>query len=115
VHRLSQGQVVEVEITDPRGQNKKRRPAVVVTATAELSDAKELVVVAISHKLEDPLPSDWILLPWSGKGGARSGLTQPCVAKCRWIRKVSPNDVLFVRGHLPDTVVRDIMRAVTRE
>ena len=115
MHRLSQGQVVEVAITDPCGQNKKRRPVVILTATDELSDTEEFVVAAISTKLSDPLPPDWIPLPWSQDGRAKSGLTEPCVVKCRWLAKVTQKDVVFVRGHLPPTIMRDIMRVVPKD
>ena len=112
--RLSQGQVVEVVIADPRGQNKKPRPAVVLSATDELSSADEFVVVAISTKLTDPLPPDWILLPWSSDGRTKSGLTRPSVAKCRWLRKVTRKEIVYVRGWLPNTVMRDIMQTVAK-
>ena len=114
MHRLIQGQVIEVAITDPCGQNKKPRPVVILTDTDELSDAEEFVVAAISTKFSDPLPADCILLPWSQGGHAKSGLTQPSVVKCHWLRKVTPKDVVFVRGHLPTTVMRDIMRVVQK-
>jgi hypothetical protein len=114
VHRLIQGQVVEVAITDPCGQNKKPRPVVILTDTDELLDAEEFVVAAISTKFSDPLPPDWILLPWSKGGRTKSGLTEPSVVKCHWLRKVTPKDVIFIRGHLPATVMRDIMQIIKK-
>jgi hypothetical protein len=112
VYQLSQGQIVEVEITDPRGQNKKPRPVVILTATRELSLADEFVVAAISSSFVEPLPPDSILLPWSPDGRAKSGLTKPSVAKCRWLRRVTRKDIISLRGCLPAMVMRDIMRAV---
>ena len=100
---LSQGQIVNADITDPRGQNRKVRPVVILTASAELSEADEFVVVAISHQLAEPLPDDWILLPWSSDGRARTGLIQPSVAKCRWIKKIRPEQVKSPRGWLSPT------------
>ena len=115
MRQLSQGQVIKVEIADPRGQNKKRRPVVLVTATDELATAEEYVAVAISSKLTAPLPPDWILLPWSADGRAKSGLTEPCAAKCHWIVTVREAEIFSVLGALPETVMRDIMRIVEKE
>jgi len=114
VCRLSQGQVVEVAITDPRGQNRKARPAVVLTATDELASADEFIVAAISTKFNDPLPTDWILVPRSIDGRAKSGLTEPSVVKCHWLRKVTRKDIIYVRGWLPTTIMRDIMQIVSQ-
>ena len=115
MRHLSQGQVVEVEITDPRGQNKKRRPVVLVTATDELTTADKYVAVAISSVLADPIPPDWILLPWSADGRAKSGLTKPCVAKCHWMTTVRETEIVSVLGALPETVMRDIMLIIEKE
>lgn len=112
--QLCQGRVLDIAVTDPCGENKKRRPVVVLTDTNELAVAREFVVAAISTKFSDPLPPACVLLPWSPDGKARSGLTEPCVVKCRWLRRVTREDILSFRGWLPGTVMRDIMRMVCR-
>ena len=112
--QLSQGQIVDAEVVDPNGQNKKRRPLVVLTSTAEIAGSDEIVAVAISTKLPDPLPEDCIPLPWSPDGKAKSGLTEQCVAKCRWIVKLSHNDIVSRRGWLPGTVMCQIMHIVRK-
>lgn len=109
---LSQGQVIDIETTDPCGRNKKRRPVVVLTDTDQLPGADEFVVAAISTQFSDPLPSNWIPLPWSRDGRGRSGLSKPCVVKCDWIRRVTRQEVVFIRGWLPATLMDEIMRAV---
>ena len=114
MHRLRQGQVVNVEIADPRGQNKKLRPVVILTATHEISDEGNLVVAAISTKLADPLPADWISVPWSRDGHAGSGLTEPSVVKCHWLVRVTTADVVSVRGYLRDTDMQNIMAVVSK-
>lgn len=85
-----------------------------LTATDELASAREFVVAAISTKIDDPLPPDSILVPWSSDGRARSGLTTACVVKCKWLRRVKQEEVVSVRGHLPSTIVNDIMQIVVR-
>ena len=111
---LSQGQIVQAAITDPRGQNLKPRPVVILTATDELPDEGTYLVAAISTKFSEPLPADYIRVPWSHDGRAKSGLTEPSVVKCRWLRKVKREEILYTQGHLPSTIVRDIMRFLTQ-
>lgn len=114
MQRLSQGQIVDVRIADPNGQNPKPRPAVILTSTDELADADAFVVAAISTKFDAPLPADDIQVPWSSDGRVKSGLTKPSVVKCRWLVRVKRKDILSVRGHLPSAVLCRIMRAVTQ-
>ena len=108
---LCQGQVVDLEILDPRGQNLKQRPVVIVNVNEAL---EELIYVAISTQLADPLPDGWILLPWSSDGRARTGLIEPCAAKANWIGMAKLKNVARIRGHLPTAVMLDIMRAVKK-
>ena len=115
MQRLSQGQVIQVAVTDPRGRNLKPRPVVILTETDELADADAFVVAAISTKFTEPLPSDHVPVPWSRDGRAKSGLTERSVVKCRWLRRVQRKEVIGTLGHLPSAVVRDIMRIVTRQ
>jgi mRNA-degrading endonuclease toxin of MazEF toxin-antitoxin module len=48
VSALSRGRIIYVDLLDPQGRNRKRRPAVVVTPTEEIVPDGEIVVVAIS-------------------------------------------------------------------
>ena len=114
VQRLSQGQVVQVAVRDPCGQNLKTRPAVILTKTDELANAHTFVVACISTQFTEPLPLDHIRAPWSPNGRAKSGLTKPSVVKCRWLCEVRREDVHATLGHLPAPLLRDIMRVVTR-
>jgi mRNA-degrading endonuclease toxin of MazEF toxin-antitoxin module len=114
VFQLSQGQIINAEITDPHGKNKKCRPVVVLTSTEELARVDEFVVAAISSQFSDPLPPGWIFLPWSADGRAQTGLTKPSVVKCQWIRKIRREQVRSIRGWLPAKMMLEIMRAVTK-
>ena len=114
MQRLSQGQVVDVNIVDPNGRNPKTRPVVILTATDELADADQFVAAAISTKFDEPLPVDCIRVPWSSDGRAKSGLRKPSVVKCRWLVTLKREDVIAARGHLPSTVMCEIMRMVPR-
>jgi hypothetical protein len=111
VCRLCQGQVVDIETLDPRGQNLKQRPVVVVAVNEALD---EFVFIAVSTNLSDPLPDDCILLPWSPDGRARTGLVERCAAKTNWVGTARRSDVVRMRGHVPGKVMVDIMRALPR-
>jgi len=115
VFQLSQGQVVEVEIPDPRGKNTKRRPVVLLTATNELATVDTYVVGAISATLKDPVPPDWVLLPWSADGRARTGLKKPSAAKCDWLTTVNRAQILSVLGTLPGSIMQEIMQRVVKK
>ena len=57
------GSVVWVELADANGF-RKVRPAVIVSATADLAAGQPVRVVAITTRLPTPLPDDHVLLPW---------------------------------------------------
>ena len=65
---LVQGQIVQAEVCDPEGGNRKRRPLVIVTATSEISDQEPLVAVAVTSRFREPLQDDEVLLPWHPAG-----------------------------------------------
>jgi len=67
VARCSSASVVWAELVDPNGY-RKVRPGVVVTPTADINSGKPVRVVAITTRLPNPLPDDYDLLPWIGKG-----------------------------------------------
>ena len=78
--RLPQlGSVVWVELADANGFCKVR-PAVVVSATADIAAGQPVRVVAITTRLPTPLPDDHVSLPWDRQGKARSGLRRKCAA-----------------------------------
>lgn len=97
---LQQGSVIRALVPDPRGQNPKWRPLVVLTPTAEIENAETIVAVAITGVYSDPLASDEVPLPYHPQGKARTGLRKPCVAKCSWLVTILKTNILDVRGFL---------------
>ncbi len=73
------GSVVWAELEDANGY-RKVRPAVVVTPTGDITAGRAVRVVAITTRLQNPLPDDHVLLPWDRQGKARSGLRRRCAA-----------------------------------
>lgn len=111
---LQQGQVILAAVTDPHGENPKSRPAVILTATDEIAAAEEFVIAAISTKFSEPLPPDYVEVPWSGDGRAKTGLKEPSVVKCRWLKKVRRQEVMHTLGYVPAKIMVEIMRIVTK-
>jgi len=66
---LQLGSVVWAELEDPNGY-RKVRPGVVVTPTADIHAGKPVRVVAITTRLPNPLPDDYVLLPWDAREGS---------------------------------------------
>jgi PemK-like, MazF-like toxin of type II toxin-antitoxin system len=112
--RLPQlGSVVWAELEDTNGF-RKVRPAVVVTATADLAAGKPVRVVAITTWLPTPLPDDHILLPWDRQGKARSGLRRRCAAVASWQATSLAADVQKVVGILPAAVIGELLTKVAK-
>jgi hypothetical protein len=91
--RLPQlGSVIWAELEDANGFQ-KLRPAIVVSATAEIAAGQPVRLVAITTCLPSPLPDDHVLLPWDRQGRARSGLRRKCAAVTTWLAEIALNDV----------------------
>jgi PemK-like, MazF-like toxin of type II toxin-antitoxin system len=96
------GSIVVVEgMLDPQGGNPKDRPCVVVTAPGDAPDGHQ-IVVAISTLLPDPLPDDYVELPWHRSGHPRTGLTKKNAAIGRWVAIVEDSRIIRTVGVVPD-------------
>lgn len=96
-----QGRIVWVEIRDPQGRNLKKRPAVIVTPTADLEAAKPIVCVAITTELPSKLTDDFVLLPYQTGGHPRTGLRKRCAAMCSWLVVVTEDEIIDYLGKAP--------------
>jgi hypothetical protein len=105
------GSVVWAELEDANGF-RKVRPAVVVSATADIAAGKPVRLVAITTRLPNPLPSDHVLLPWDPRGQARSGLRRRSAAVASWQARIPVGDVRQVVGILPPSVIADLLAKV---
>lgn len=110
--RLPQlGSVIWAELEDAIGF-RKVRPAVVVTATADIAAGTPVRVVAITTRLPTPLPDDHVLLPWDRHGKARSGLRRRCAAVANWQAEIPVGEVQQVVGILPSAVIRELLSKI---
>jgi mRNA-degrading endonuclease toxin of MazEF toxin-antitoxin module len=107
--RLPQlGSVIWAELADANGI-RKVRPAVVVTATEEIMPGGVVRVAAITTRLPQPLPADYVLLPWNRQGTARSGLRRKSAAVASWLAELPVDDVREVVGILPPTALNELV------
>lgn len=105
------GSVIWAELEDANGF-RKVRPAVVITATADIATGQPVRVVAITTRLPTPLPDDHILLPWDRQGKARSGLRRRCAAVASGLAEIAVTDVQEIVGILPPAEITEILAKV---
>lgn len=98
--QLHLGRIIWAEIADTNGI-RKRRPAIIVTPTDRISATTPLDVVAVTSRLQEPLPEDHVLLPWHAQGHPRTRLNRPCAAVCSWIARIRQDDIQDFAGVVP--------------
>jgi hypothetical protein len=101
-------------VRDPNGKNPKERPAVIVTATAELRDDEPFVAAVITSKLSNPLPADYVELPWQRGGHPRTGLKKRCAAACSWLIVIRASDIKEYAGIVPASKLLEILRKLPK-
>jgi mRNA-degrading endonuclease toxin of MazEF toxin-antitoxin module len=109
--RLITGRIVWADIADPNG-HRKLRPAVIVTPTDQLALSRRIDVVAVTSRLEDPLPVDHILLPWHAQGHPRTRLNRRCAAVCTWLAHISETDIKDMAGIVPAATMQEILKKI---
>ncbi|HET6882074.1 MAG TPA: type II toxin-antitoxin system PemK/MazF family toxin [Pirellulales bacterium] len=109
--RLMTGRIVWADVADPNGHC-KLRPTVIVTPTDELAASRWIDVVAVTSRLEDPLPDDYVLLPWHTQGHPRTGLNRRCAAVCNWLAQISEADIKDVAGVVPAAQMKVILTKI---
>jgi mRNA-degrading endonuclease toxin of MazEF toxin-antitoxin module len=108
---LQLGSVVWAEVVDANG-HRKVRPAVVVSATADIAAGHPVHLVAITTRLPNPLPDNHVLLPWNRQGTARSGLRRKSAAVASWVVEIPATAVQQVVGLLPAAVIGNLLAKV---
>lgn len=94
------GQIILAPVADGRG-HVKPHPAVIVTPTDQIVTGDGIRVVCISTQVEAPSPTYHIPLPWKRPRHPKTGLNKPNVAKCNWLARVEPGDVIAILGFAP--------------
>jgi hypothetical protein len=107
---LGLGRIVWVIVRDPQGY-RKRRPAIVLTAAAEISSEQPLTVMAITTTFADPPPPNCVTLPWnSDPRRVPTGLARRSAAVVNWLDMVYPDEVDGIIGMMPPKILAEIQR-----
>lgn len=109
---LQQGSIVWVTINDLNGRNPKRRPAIVVSPTSAIQAGEPIVVVAATTRVEKPLPSNRIPLPWHRSGHPVTKLKAECVAVCDWLAEIDQSAIEAIGGACPQNVLIQILATI---
>ena len=109
---IFQGCIVRADVTDPRGGNKKCRPIAIITRNSDIAKESKIIGVAITSQFVEPLQPDEVRLSWHPRGGTRTGLSLPCVAKCSWLCEIDKSDVIEFKGVLPPAQLEQILNRV---
>lgn len=107
--RLQQGSIIWATVADSAGRNAKRRPAVVVTPTAEIKAGEPMVAVAATSSFDASLPPNLVELPWHRSRHPRTGLSRRCAAVCDWLLEIDPSRVEAIGGVVPSAVLAEIL------
>ena len=92
----------------------KSRPAVVVTATAEITSAGVVVVAAITSDLGRARSSETVELPWHPDGHPQTRLRKPSEVVCSWVAAVPVADLIDVGGFVPQNLLPELLAKVER-
>lgn len=111
--QLRQGSVVAVQIRPSRG-DPKVRPVVVISASDDIAPDRPVVGVAVTTTFPHPAPEGMIELPWFPRGHPATGLARRSAAVCNWLVEFTPEDVLSVRGGVPESILLKILANVRR-
>ncbi len=99
---LQRGQIIQAEVADPQGKNRKVRPLIILTPTEEIREGERFVAVAVSSTFPHPIPEDCVELPYHPAGQVRTRLRKPSVAVCSWHIGLLHTDVIQPIGWVPN-------------
>ncbi|MGL6072635.1 MAG: type II toxin-antitoxin system PemK/MazF family toxin [Fimbriiglobus sp.] len=110
---IAQGRIVWANLLDPQGRNPKLRPAVILTATAEIAQAVVVLVAAITSKLDVTPPEVCVELPWQANGHPRTKLKHPSVVVCTWQVRLPVEEIVSLGGVVPLAQMIRVIEIVT--
>ena len=109
--QLRLGRIVWADVKDANGFV-KTRPAVVMSATAEIGLGKPLIVMAITTTYPDPPPADHVELPWHAQGHPVTRLTRRSAAVTTWMDTIMPDQIRGYGGGVPPKYMRKILERI---
>lgn len=111
---LSQGRIVWATVPDSRGENEKARPAVILTATAEIDPTGEIQVAAITTLTGQAPFAETVELPSSPTGHPDTKLKKTCEVVCSWVVSVPVARVRDTGGFIPAELMAEVLAKVQR-
>ncbi|MDB5293243.1 MAG: hypothetical protein JWL69_4484 [Phycisphaerales bacterium] len=111
---LRRGRIVWATVRDRNGI-KKRRPAIILTATDDIREDEPLVVMAVTTTFADPPPADHVPLPWDPQGRTLTKLRKRSGAVLSWIAEVLPNDIVECHGDVPVPLMTRILKSLDEQ
>jgi len=111
----SLGQIVLISaVLDPNGRNPKDRPAIILALKGDPGPNRRFLAMAVTTWIPDPLPDDYILLPWQAPYHPRTGLSKRCAAVGTWLTIVGPERMVRQIGFVPGRQRAEILAFVQR-
>ena len=105
--------VIVADMLDHHRRNPKDRPCVVVTRPGD-APAGHQVVVAISTLLPDPLPDDYVPLPWQRSNHPKTDLNKKNAAIGRWVEVIEDSRIIRTLGIVPDRPLMALVEVLDR-
>lgn len=107
---IAQGEIVWAEMPDSRGGNRKRRPAVVVSAGIDA--AGDVHVAAITTLIGEAPFSEAVELPHNPRGHDTTGLKRACEVVCSWVVRIPAGNAERTGGSVPVDELNEILAKV---
>lgn len=111
---LDQGRIVWADVADLEGRNRKCRPVVILTLADQVPAGEPFIGVAVTTRLEKPLPNTHILLPYHPKRNVMTRLSEPSAAVCNWLVEVWEQDIQDRAGVVPPELLDRIIDVVNK-
>jgi hypothetical protein len=110
VPKPEHGRIVWATMRSSDGRTRKKRTAVILTRSTDISESEPFVVVAITTTFPDPPPEDHVLLPYDPTGRCVTRLKQRTAAVCSWFDEINESDIEAYAGVVPPTLMLEIVR-----
>jgi mRNA-degrading endonuclease toxin of MazEF toxin-antitoxin module len=105
------GQILLAYVKDGQGHTKEH-PVIVIDTDEACASGEPLQVVVISTKIEKNCPHYHIKVHDSNRINQKTGLYEPCVAKCNWCQEIEYRRIINPMGSLPDALLDPIIEKI---
>lgn len=109
---MNRGDVVLAPFPFQDNPGQKIRPAVVVQSDAENRRLANTILAMITGNVDDAGQPTTVFVDPRTPDGAGSGLSGPSLIKCYNLATIRQRRILHVMGHLPDTLMQQLNRAL---